>query len=145
MNVYDRVLPVGISLKDNSLYMALRIHSQKEIRNWDTCSNLMYGNLLCISIGGDFQNPIWVTVASREMLNKDQIVIVQTCWEWNDMNDAEILLNLITARGKAAFTRVLQFFIDIHTNRQDMEHEIMASVNQQVNCALFNLNLKRKE
>jgi len=55
-----------------------------------------------------------VTVASREMLNKDQIVIVQTCWEWNDLNDAEILLNLITARGKAAFTRVLHFLIHMY-------------------------------
>ena len=89
--------------------MALRITSVKEIRDWGTCPNLMFGNLLCISISGNFQQPIWVTVANREMLKKDSIVIVQSCWEWNDSNDAQILLNLITAKGLSFELCLLSF------------------------------------
>ena len=62
-----------------------------------------------ISISGNFQQPIWVTVSNREMLKKDSVVIVQTCWEWNESNDAEILLNLITAKGNITFGDFISF------------------------------------
>ena len=103
MNVYQKVALVGVSLKDNAIYMALRIEPVKEVKDWETSANLMFGNLLCISIGGGFERPFWATVASREMLKKDNIVIVQSCWEWNDEEDSEIMLNLITAKGTIYF------------------------------------------
>ena len=99
MNVYRNVVLVGIAMKDNALYMALRISSVREVKDWDTCSNLMFGNLICVSISGNFQQPIWATVADRGMLKKDNVVVVQSCWEWNDNDDADILLNLITTKG----------------------------------------------
>ena len=99
MNVYRNLALVGIAMKNNALYMALRITSVKKVKDWDTCSNLMFGNLVCISISGTFQQPIWATVTDRDMSKKDSIVIVQSCLEWNDNDDAEILLNLITAKG----------------------------------------------
>ena len=109
MNVYHNIALVGIALKESALYMALKISSVKEIRDWETCPNLMFGNLLCISISGNFQQPIWVTVSNREMLKKDSVVIVQSCWEWNESNDAEILLNLITAKGNITFGDFISF------------------------------------
>lgn len=107
MNVYRNVALVGIAMKDNALYMGLRISSVREIKDWDTCSNLMFGNLVCISISGNFQQPIWATVTDRGMLNKDNVVIVQSCWEWNENDDADILLNLITAKGIYSFVQLI--------------------------------------
>lgn len=97
MNVYINVTLIGMKVSNQCVYMALKVTSCRQVKNWDTCSNLMYGNLLCISIGGSFRQPIWVTVVDRGLLKDNNVVLVQPCWEINEEGDADVLLNLMSA------------------------------------------------
>lgn len=99
MNVYKNIVLAGIDISRDCLYVALKVTSCRIIKDWDTCSNLMFGNLLCLSIGGSFKDPIWFTVVNRELLTSDNIVVVQACTECNQESDGEIMMKLMTAHG----------------------------------------------
>jgi len=96
MNMYKNVLLVGISTDFNAFQLALRVTPLKQNKNWATNRDLMYGNLLWISLNGDFSDPVWATVESRQDGN---VVIVQTCWEENKMTDAELVYELYKNEG----------------------------------------------
>ena len=96
MNMYQNVLLVGISTDYNAFQLALRVTPLKQNKNCTTGRDLMYGNLLWISLSGDFSDPVWATVESRLEGN---VVIVQTCWEENKMTDAELVYELYKNEG----------------------------------------------
>ena len=100
MNVYRGIRLAGVQLTHSGsgggLSIGLAVTSHQKI-NWDQSSNLMFGNLLCISVSGTFQDPIWATVASRDLLSKHQIVVIELCCENNCGSDSESLLALYFA------------------------------------------------
>ena len=63
----------------------------------------MYGNLLCLSMNNRFDDVVWTTVASRELLKSQQIVSVQLCSELNCFTDSEVvkILSLFKGEGVA--------------------------------------------
>ena len=101
MNVYRGIRLAGIQLSysgssSGGLSIGLAVTSHQKI-NWDQSSNLMFGNLLCISVSGTFQDPIWATVASRDLLKKHQIVVVELCCNNNSGSNSDSLLALYFA------------------------------------------------
>ena len=64
----------------------------------------MFGNLLCISMNGQFNDAIWTTVASREHLQSHQIVLLEMCSELNSTADIDSIQILTSSksRGMAA-------------------------------------------
>ena len=69
MSVYHSVKLVGLSVIANNGKLAYRLQFTPvvPVKDWTISSNLIYGNLLCISPSGTFQNPIWATVAKRDI------------------------------------------------------------------------------
>ena len=104
MNVYKNVVLVGVTTEGEDFNMALRVqplsNNTKKKHDWEETNNLQYGNLLCISINGDFKNMIWATVTNRDLLLKKDIVLVRTCAQWNTSDDAAIILDFLSAKGK---------------------------------------------
>ena len=45
-------------------------------------SEIMYGNLLCMSLDGSFKDPIWAVVAHCEASAKETTAHVRLCSEW---------------------------------------------------------------
>jgi len=99
MNVYHGIRLAGMQLSQSSscsgLSIALAIASDQKI-NWDQSSRLMFGNLLCISVSGTFQDPIWATVINRDLLKKHQIIVIELCCE-NCGSNSESLMALYFA------------------------------------------------
>ena len=60
----------------------------------------MLGNLLCISMNGQFDDVIWTTVASRDLLQSKQVVLVELCSELNSMANVDSIQILISSRSK---------------------------------------------
>ena len=100
MNVYQGLRLAGVQLtysgSCSGLSIGLAVTPHQKI-NWDYSSNLMFGNLLCISVSGTFQDPLWATVASRDLLKKHQIVVIELCCENNAYSNSEALLALFFA------------------------------------------------
>ena len=100
MNVYRGICLAGVQLSHSGtstgLSIGLRVTTHQEI-NWDQSSNLMFGNLLCISVSGTFQDPIWATVVNRDLLKKHQIVVIELCSDNNLGSNSSCLLALYFA------------------------------------------------
>ena len=112
MNVYQNVSLAGLHVSNSSVLVGLHINSAKEIKNWQISSNLMFGNLLCVSIGGDFKELFWATVEDKSRMNKENIVIVKPFIEWNDISLAHFLFELYEAdKGKLlpSYLHLLQY------------------------------------
>ena len=64
----------------------------------------MFGNLLCISMNGQFNDVIWATVASRDYLQSHQVVLLEMCSELNSTADIDSIqiLTSCKSRGMAA-------------------------------------------
>jgi len=100
INVYRGIRLAGVQLTNtgscSGLSIGLVVTPHQKI-NWDHSSHLMFGNLLCISVSGTFQDPIWATVTSRDLLKKHQIVVIELCCENNSGSSSESLLALYFA------------------------------------------------
>lgn len=87
MNMYLAVTLKGVSIGCNNvpISLALKITPGKAISNWASSSNLMFGNLLCLSPKGNFEDVIWATVANRDEveLKEKQLIWVTLCKDVN--------------------------------------------------------------
>ena len=103
MNVYHKVSLVGIlpSNTEAGIQLALEVTPCKPVQDWSTSSNLMFGNLLCLTGAGTFKDAIWATVANREekLLKTKQVIIVELCSEGNSKNDADCITSLTKTSG----------------------------------------------
>lgn len=101
MNVYRSVRLVGISVNhsDSGIAVMLQVTSVIPVTNWSTSPKLMFGNLLCISPSGTFNDPIWATVTNRDadMLQKNQCIMVELCTNENHYSNAEAIILLSQA------------------------------------------------
>ena len=95
MKVYVNVIICGIEIRNDGLNVALKVKPTQKVRDWDTCRHLMFGNLLCLSVGGNFKNLIWATVTDRSLLKSDDIVMVQSCDEFNIAGVGEMIADMI--------------------------------------------------
>jgi len=108
MNVYFNVTLVGYYFSQNQFCLALQFNPARPVRNWATSPQLMYGNLLCISPNGKFEEIIWATVVERNetILNKSNIIMVQLCKE-NNLKISDVYDRLDVCGGQ-----VLDFLIN---------------------------------
>jgi len=140
MNVYRGIRLAGVQLSSSgscsALSIGLTVIPHKKV-NWDQCSNLMFGNLLCISVSGTFQDPIWATVASRELLKKDQIVVIELCSEANSRSDSETLLALFFAGPSSVMVESPTYYRayqPVLRALQNTDTEQIAFKDELVNC-----------
>ena len=103
MNVYHKVSLVGIlpSNTEAGIQLALKVTPCKPVQDWSTSSNLMFGNLLCLTGTGTFKDAMWAIVANREekLLKTKQVIIVELCSEGNNKNDADCITSLAKSSG----------------------------------------------
>jgi len=96
MNVYRGIQLAGVQLTGSGLSIGLAVVPHKTV-NWQQSSNLMFGNLLCISVSGTFQDPIWATVSNRDLLQKHHIVVIELCSENNSCSNSKTFMSLFFA------------------------------------------------
>ena len=85
MNVYEEVCLAGIYITQKSVLVGLQVKSLSKVQNWSSSSNLMFGNLLCISIGGDFKNLFWATVEDKSRMQTEGVTVIKPLTEWNEI------------------------------------------------------------
>ena len=72
----------------------------------------MFGNLVCLSPTGKFDDPIWATVAEKdtELLNNQQIIELELVSEFNKISTTEALLILMTSANYAVMVESPVYF-----------------------------------
>ena len=72
----------------------------------------MFGNLVCLSPTGKFDDPIWATVAEKdtELLNNQQIIELELVSEFNKISTTEALLILMTSANYAVMVESPIYF-----------------------------------
>ncbi|KAK2558264.1 NFX1-type zinc finger-containing protein 1 [Acropora cervicornis] len=85
------------------------VKSLKNKNSRDT-EGLLYGNLLCISIDGTFQEPVWAVV--DRCIAKQSIVGINLCEKGNAITEPEFIAKMqeISKRGKEALMAESQTF-----------------------------------
>jgi hypothetical protein len=95
MAVY-RIHLDGIQIDNRGLALSVRFKLlTRQNIDWSFSRLLMFGNLVCLSVNGSFQEPIWAMVTHRtpELLDRG-IVFLTLSSENNSLSDAEIILLL---------------------------------------------------
>ncbi|XP_065051269.1 NFX1-type zinc finger-containing protein 1-like isoform X2 [Rhopilema esculentum] len=136
MDVYHGVRVVGINASSHSgFYLAVKLGKLSKKIEWKKSKKLMYGNLLCLSMNNRFDDVVWTTVASRELLESQQIVSVQLCSELNCFTDSEgvKILSLFQGEGVAvesptyyrAYAPVLKALQKLETDHISFKDELV--------------------
>ena len=95
IKVYKSICLQGISITANIFCLAMKFEPCFQVKNLERSTSMMVGNLLCLSFNGTFKDTVWLTVASREYIGK-QIVVVQVCDVVGDeASEVQILHNLM--------------------------------------------------
>ena len=79
MNVYHNIRLAGLDVLNGRFSLAIEFVSSRHVKRWEASPQLMFGNLVCISINRKFDDVIWATVSNRDtdILNKYQIIMVE--------------------------------------------------------------------
>lgn len=95
MNVYYNIRLVGFDLQGCKFSLAIQFTPTKRVKRLEASSQLMYGNLVCISINRKFDDVIWTTVSNRDkqLLNKYRIITLELLDE-NVKSVSEIIQSL---------------------------------------------------
>ncbi|XP_046848921.1 NFX1-type zinc finger-containing protein 1-like [Xenia sp. Carnegie-2017] len=102
MNVYYNLHLAGFALQNGRFSLAIHFTPTKKVRRWEASTQLMHGNLVCISINQKFNDIIWTTVSNRDtdLLNENQIILLDLLDE-NRKNISKIVNSLHTQAGFA--------------------------------------------
>ena len=100
MNVYYNVKLAGFKLQGGRFSLAIHFTPTKNVKKWEASPQLMYGNLVCISINRKFDDVIWATVSNRDtfVLNEYRIITLELLDE-NVKSISEIINSLLTQGG----------------------------------------------
>ena len=101
MNVYYNIHLAGFALQSGRFSLAINFTPTKEVKKWEASPQLMFGNLVCLSINRNFDDVIWATVSNRDtdLLNKLQIITLELLDE-NVKTISEIIYSLQIQGGK---------------------------------------------
>ena len=136
MSVYEKVSVRDIDMEHSSILISLQFSLEKPVRNWKKSKKLMFGNLLCITIKGDFSDPIWLTVADRDVniLQKHNVIGVQLIsFDGSDADAANIIRKLMLQSGKmimAESPTYFQSFQHVLTSLKSSEISQFSLVNE---------------
>ena len=127
MSVYEKVSVTDINMEYSSIMISLQFSLKKPVRDWKKSRKLMFGNLLCVTIKGDFSDPIWLTVADRndDVLQQLSVIGVELIsFHDSDTDAAGTLRNLMLNSGKmimAESPTYFQSFKHVLSNLKDSE------------------------
>ena len=101
MNVYHNVHLAGFEMQNGRFSLAIHFTSVRFVKNWKSSPQLMFGNLVCISLNRKFDEVIWAVVSNRDpdILNKHQIIMLELIDE-NTKKMSEIISSLQAHAGK---------------------------------------------
>ena len=99
MSCFKDVYIAGYDVTGFKVQLALQFKPNKPVPDWKKTSQLMYGNLVCLSPNTQFNDPIWATVANRDadLLNKSGIICVEI-FDFDDKSLGETI-NILQANG----------------------------------------------
>lgn len=100
MNVYHNVRLVGLEVKYGRFSLAIHFTSAKHVKKWEASPQLMFGNLVCISMNRKFDDVIWGTISNRDtdILNENQVIMVEVI-DKNFKSMSEIMNSLQANAG----------------------------------------------
>ncbi|KAL5248773.1 hypothetical protein ACHWQZ_G017830 [Mnemiopsis leidyi] len=113
MSVYKKVFVRNIDMEHTSILISLQFSLDKSVLDWRRSKKLMFGNLLCITIKGDFSDPIWLTVADRDVdiLQKHCVIGVELIsFRGSDADAALTIRNLLSHSGKMLMVESPTYF-----------------------------------
>ena len=103
MHVYHSVSLISLCLPqfEDDIMLEIKVVHQNDLINWEMTSALMFGNLLCLSPSGNFKDPIYATVANRDLveLKKKGLVKIYLLSECNRESPADIVTSLLANSG----------------------------------------------
>lgn len=96
MNVYKDVAVQGVrfSTQGGADAMTIVLTYRPLKRGNRAAAEIMFGNLLCLSLDGSFSEPLWAVVAHCEAEGAQARTFVQLCTEYNPCDDLSALLKL---------------------------------------------------
>ena len=117
MNVYYNIHLAGFELQSGRFSLAIHFTPTKVITKWEASPQLMYGNLVCVSINRKFDDVIWATVSNRdvELLNNRQIIMLEFL-DQNVKSIGEIINSLQTQAGIYICEHVAQWLVHVRYN-----------------------------
>ncbi len=143
MAVYDNVRLAGLftARGENGFSLALEVQPKRSIRDWETSSDLMFGNLLCISPSGSFRDPVWATVSNRDtkLLKEKSTVIVDLCPEANKLKDADTISLLANNPGRMTMVESPTYYRSYHPvfkALQNINQQDIPFTKEIVHCAV---------
>ena len=100
MNVYHNIHLAGFEIQNGRFSLAVHFTPAKLVKKWEASPQLMFGNLVCISLNRKFDDVIWAVVSNRDadMLNKHQIIMLELIDE-NTKKMSEIISSLQAHAG----------------------------------------------
>ena len=115
MNCYFNISLAGYFFCNGNFCLALKFTPSKPVRNWASSPQLMFGNLLCLSPSGRFDDIIWATVAERDenLLKKSSVIVVQICKE-NQTTTSDVCDLIDTSGGQAVMVESPTYFNALH-------------------------------
>jgi hypothetical protein len=99
MNVYYYVSLAGFDVLNGRFSLAIRFTPARHVKRWEASPQLMFGNLVCISLNRKFDDVIWATVSNRDtdVLNKHQVIMVEVIDE--NLKDMSEIINSLQANA----------------------------------------------
>ena len=79
MNVYYNIHLAGFEIKHGGFSLAVHFTPFRKVKRWEASPQLMFGNLVCISLNRKFDDVIWAVVSNRDtdLLNQEQVIMLE--------------------------------------------------------------------
>ena len=118
MNVYHNIYLAGCGLLYGRFNLAIHFTPVKKVKRWEASTQLMFGNLVCISINRKFDDVIWATVSNKdaELLNKRQIIMLELLDE-NEKSISEIINSLQIQGGIFVYSFTVYLYLVLFSSR----------------------------
>ena len=113
MDIYEEVAVVDIDIDYTTILLSLQFKPCRRVNNWSRSKKLMFGNLLCLTVQGDFSDPIWLTVSERDenILQKHNVIGTElVSFHCSDMNSAQIIQKMLLNSGKMIMAESPTYF-----------------------------------
>ena len=100
MNVYYNIHLADFELKHGGFSLAVRFTPFRKVKRWETSPQLMFGNLVCISLNRKFDDVIWAVVSNRDknLLNQEQVIMLELIDE-NTKKMSQIISSFLAYAG----------------------------------------------
>ncbi|XP_028413034.1 NFX1-type zinc finger-containing protein 1-like [Dendronephthya gigantea] len=100
MNVYHNIHLAGFEIQHGRFSLAVHFTPARDVKKWEASPQLMFGNLVCISLNRKFDDVIWAVVSNRDtdILNKHKIIMLELIDE-NTKKMSQIISSLQAHAG----------------------------------------------